>query len=58
MTLLFKIGASPKNDYYVPGLPFYFAAILLLISQHYSKKGVAEKINKHENRHRYRHKRR
>ena len=31
MTLLFKIGASPTKDYYIPGLPFYFAAILLLI---------------------------
>ena len=31
MTLLFKIGASQKDDWYVPGLPFYFAAILLII---------------------------
>ena len=31
MTLLFKIGVSPTKDYYIPGLPFYFAAILLLI---------------------------
>ena len=31
MTLLFKIGASQKDDWYIPGLPFYFAAILLII---------------------------
>ena len=31
MTLLFKIGASQKDDWYIPGLPFYFAAILLIV---------------------------
>lgn len=25
------IGASQKDDWYIPGLPFYFAAILLII---------------------------
>ncbi len=32
MTLLFKLGTSQMGNQYTPGLPFYFAASLLLLS--------------------------
>ena len=31
MTLLFKFGSSNDKSFYTPGLPFYFAATLLLV---------------------------
>ncbi len=31
MTFLFKLGTLPQQKYYIPGLPFYFAALLLLL---------------------------
>ena len=30
MTFLFKLGSSTQQKYYLPGLPFYFSALLLL----------------------------
>ena len=31
MTFLFKLGSLPQQKYYLPGLPFYFSALLLLL---------------------------
>jgi hypothetical protein len=31
MTLLFKISTTETGDFYLPGAPFFFASILLLV---------------------------